>query len=137
MIYQSNVNDRPSARVPLFKQWEIVPNGIYLVTRVFRPNKYPSATLVTTSFRVSIPEDEWNTMRAGLVEAIQAGKQLAISHRRGAWELLTVDFFKNVVYLRDEYGVHHKYENPEDCYRPFEEPIAESLPLSQLDDLPF
>lgn len=136
MIYSSDVNNKPSARVPLFKQWEIVPNGIYLVTRIFRPNKYPSATLTTTSFRVSIPEDEWATMRGDLFEAIQAGKQLAISHKRGAWELIVVDFFKNVVYLRDEYGVHHTYQNAEDCYRPFESPVAESSTLTQLDDNP-
>lgn len=135
-MYSNDITNQPNPRIPYFKQYEIVPNGTYLVTRIFRPNKYPSATLITVSFRVSIPEDTWNELRAKLFAEIQKGKTLVIEAHSGRWRLDTSESFPGHTYFRDDYGVSLKYDKPEDCFIP-EKSLEEAPKMSELDDIPF
>lgn len=135
-MYTNDITNHPNPRVPYYKQWENIPDGLYLVTRIFRPSKYPSATLVTVSFRVSIPDDDWQGMRTKLFEEMQQGKAVAVRTNHGRWTLEMTEDFKGIVYNRDEFGVACRYEKSEDCYI-LNTAIVATSPVTEGDDIPF
>lgn len=133
--YYANEKNKPNPAIPYFKQWENVPNGTYLVLRIFKPNQYPSATLCTSAFRVNIPLKEWEKIRVGLLEAYRNGKDLAILAKSGEWTVFDCEDF-GVTYLPNEYGVSAS-DYDEDCtFIPLNS--AELPPTQEVDaDNPF
>ena len=112
-LYSQNLRQPSRSRIPLSKQLDDTEPGYYGVNRIFLPGKYPSATLCTPYFRVSIPQKDWETVK----QEISASSALVVYFDGDNWELLTdkYDLFA-IRYEGDDYGAHYNYDDPESLF---------------------
>lgn len=135
-MYSNDATRTANPQEYFYKQWERIPDGLYLVTRIFKPNKYPQATICTTSFRVSVPEDEWITLRKEIFQKIQSGKRIAIRTIHGTWTIDETEEFDFADKLTDEYGMKWTYPSPRDCFIPSPKSVNSINPNNE-DEIPF
>jgi hypothetical protein len=109
-LYEKNLRKPHRSRIPLQKQLDETEPGYYAVNRIFFPTKYPSATLCTTFFRFSIPQDDWKS----LTSEITSDRAVVIYFDGDSIAVIRddADLFA-IRYQGDDYGCHCDYESPD------------------------
>lgn len=125
-LYKKNVEKTLNSRESLEKQREIVPAGNYLVTRVFPPSKYPTATLCTPYFRVYVPKSAWMTIFEYLKKDMASPLYIIWDGTEYEVEQDTQQVFGYSPYEKDEWGLRLPDVPLDDSYLAFEDFYAQA-----------
>lgn len=120
-LYKKNIEKQLNSRDTLEKQADKVPVGCYLVTRIFPPSKYPTATLCTPWFRVYIPKQAWSEIRNTLAKDHDSPLYIQWDGTEYELEQDTNLAFGYHGYEKDQWGIRLPDTQMNDCFLTYEE----------------
>lgn len=125
-LYRKNIEKVLNSRESLERQKEDVPAGNYLVTRIFPPAQYPTATLCTPFFRVYLPKKAWKDVGNAVKKDMASPLYIAWDGQEYEIEQDSELIFGYSPYYKDQWGVRLEDTEMEDCYLSFEDFYAKA-----------
>lgn len=121
--------------LPFWKQADILRQGHYQVLRIFPPSKYPTGTLGTSEFKLSIPPDQWETLVPQMREAYKEGEGIHITVKNGKAMVVCPSDVFTADWVRRDWGASVSYDPDAVTFVALESAATDSDEDS--DDVPF